>query len=130
MSDEVNQRLVTMIDSIGEVVKRADGFASEQLPLVVNEIIRWEIMEGLLFVGLALVFLSAGGWFARICWKEWKKNQEGHRSIDGGLWILCFILSCVSIFIGSVIIIPASLQTTKAITAPRLVVLNYVSRMR
>lgn len=127
MSDEVNQRLVTMIDSIGEVVKRADGFASEQLPLVVNEIIRWEIASGIFGIVSALLLIVLGWLAARWCWKEGESRQSNLS--DGAL--LCSLVVCViSFIIGAIILLPASMQTAKALTAPRLVVLDYVSKMK
>lgn len=127
MSDEVNQRLITMLDYIGEAVKRADGFATEQIPLVVHEIIRWEIASGVCGIIFALLLIVLGGWASRWCWKE-GENRQSNLSDDTLFFGL--IVGAISFVIGAIILPPASMQTVKALIAPRLVVLNYVNKMR
>lgn len=58
MNDQLNERLVSLMDYIGSIAKDADAFARAQLPDVAREIVAWELWSGVVY-GLICVAILA-----------------------------------------------------------------------
>lgn len=125
MNPELNERLTTLLDYIGNTVKDADTFARGQAPLVAEEIIRWYIAESILGILLALVFLSLTIFF---CWLILKMEKHGvpPSEAGGGCVVGAIICGLLAIIIGSVNVN----HLVRGLTQPRVIVLDYVRSIK
>lgn len=55
MNEELNKRLINSIDKIAEWTEKAESFAVEHAPQVVNEILAWGVSQSITIVVLIIV---------------------------------------------------------------------------
>ncbi len=130
MDEKLRESLAAMIDFLTESMVAGAEFAGEQIPLFIQEIIRWGIAEQALWFGVwsvvGLTFLHAGRKFrASVSHRETFEDTRGQDEEmawflgfflpwgGGSIWFLC---GATNLF-----------QLTKILVAPRLYLLEVVS---
>lgn len=127
-SVELQERLIALLDYIGERAKTAEGFAMEQLPLVAREIVAWDFWSNLVGTLMGVVLLTLAAYLIiLICRKaeDWLKQVEFPVPLVASLFI-AFFSACGGFGFMSTYLMPF----IKAATAPRLVVIDYVRSLR
>lgn len=119
MNDQLNERLVSLMDYIGSVAKDADAFARAQLPDVAREIIAWELWRSVFLLAPAIAAL----WLAMLFFR---KGKAVIKSDDPFAW---FFIAVVLAVFGTAGAITSGASAIKAVVAPRLVILDYVKEV-
>lgn len=50
LPDQLQERLVTALDYVGETVKKGVDLAGEQMPLVAQDVVRWGIWTNVMWL--------------------------------------------------------------------------------
>lgn len=114
---ETDQKLAESVETVLAWMEQGKDFATEQAPLLAQEIIRYEIFLSLFLGGLMLVALLAS------CWMAWQIKKRWKEVYDNDLEPLLFVPAVIggaSFF--SVVVNTAHL--IRAIIAPRLVIID------
>ena len=118
----MDEQLVEALNQVLDYAKQAAGFAAEQAPLIVQELLRWTIAWDSICLGFWFLVLIA-------CFRLWKKGKEfnDNRYDDiGGVLMVCSVLGG---FISIVVMGVYTYDLTMAIFAPRLYVINYLAHL-
>lgn len=77
MNEQVKQQLIQWVQSVTEAARSAEQWSAEQVPLLVQEWLRWQLIEAL-FIALTLLATTGVVWFAshRICQAIRKTNSD------------------------------------------------------
>lgn len=123
MNDQLNERLVSLMDYIGSIAKDADAFARAQLPDVAREIVAWELWSGVFLLVPAIVAVWLATFFSRKGMAVMKKNSS---NADPFPW---FMGAAVLAVVGAAGTVTSGTSVIKAVVAPRLVILDYVTKV-
>lgn len=124
MSDELKTALTAFVQQIIAAAKDGASWTAEQAPMVVQEWLRWQVVSGF---ALAAVTTVMTGICLRVAWKihRWVHDCERQPYDDLGL---AYIPAGVLVFLGVTAwfttALPALMDATKALIAPRVVVLE------
>ena len=112
MQTKTNERLNTLLDTL----TNAANTASEQAPLVYEEVVRWGQISRGIGVLVGLVFVAC----AMLALKRWKKKERDFE------W---FVVGAASGTIGFIVVACAGTELAKATFVPRVYVLDEVARL-
>ena len=126
MNEELQQRLVSIMDFLETGVKSATEFTVEQTPLLVQEIITWHITMGILsIVGFLLISVISFFFFGWLIKKVCDSDNEDE---SGGYIFLILVNS--TLFVSSFVsVVTYCIPALKAWIAPRLFLIEYVSNL-
>lgn len=124
------ESLTALLTYLRETASDLDSFAREQLPLLAQDILNWVLFSSLLNLFIWLLFwIPSTILFIR--WLFFRKEPafDNHNNLsDRGYWILA---SSIAFGFTSLIGIPVCVvngsDVVKALVAPRLVILDYVT---
>lgn len=125
ITPELQQRLITLLDYVGDKAKAAEGFAIEQAPLVAREIVAWQFWSSIFLIFL-FVMLGAVAWsIAVYCWR----TRNDWFDPDFAAMVACFAA------VAGIALPLAGGGTNgyiavKATVAPRLVIIDYIKTIR
>lgn len=124
MKEELEQRLLTALDGIIEVVRTSADAAGRELPILVQEYLHWQLFNNIFTIcWIIFVFTS----FAFVGWRCWKKARwtcDGPENLLAGCAMGCAIV-CVVVGMVGVFVIPyATREIIKIKTAPRVVIVE------
>jgi len=124
----MDARMNEILDKLLQWLEAAEGFAVEQTPIVLQEILAWKMAENIIYVVIALIWLSAYAWHVHRCTEmssdDWEDATPRNirfvtlliiGGVGGLIWFLelCFRLpNIVQIYF-----------------APRVFLIEYVSRL-
>lgn len=135
LNEQLQQRLVSVIDYLGESTKKAADFTVEQAPLVAQEIVRWGIYSHLiiagicLLIGLLLLIPSRIGFSkhkSRYAIRVENDRQGTHDSYNNDWLILAIIPLVASV----AMLIPVSINLYHAVKpaiAPRVYLIEWAT---
>jgi hypothetical protein len=123
MNEELEELLKASGEKVMEYVEAGEGFLQEQTPLLVREIIVYEIGFHTFFALFFLVLIFVGVWSTRKAW-VWSKDPK-HQCYNDQEWskawgMLSILLACVSFMF----MIRNLVSSIKPILAPRLFLLE------
>jgi hypothetical protein len=114
-----NEKLNEALAFVLEQVKDGTGFVKEQAPLVAQEIVRYELWSSVVFfVAAAAVALVTIFWARKKEWIVWE-DLPGPK-----------MFATIVVGVASVVAVQNGVHITKCVTAPRLVVLDYLRGVR
>lgn len=116
------EKLGQLVEYLTESAKQGIDFTKEQAPLVAQEIVQWTIGESAVLIVSGLIGLGIGAYLLRLGIRGLRDDWGGLEGlpIAGGV-----MLSSVSILM----VVTNTLTLVKAITAPRLVLLDYLGKL-
>lgn len=129
----MDEKIATSLNELLGYVKATADFASEQAPLVAQEIVRWGIASSIVtmihcvaFIGVAFVFAR---WMYPRLVKEFAKglSQQSDGLLVGGS--AGMILAATGTLIAFFSLVDAVQALVKAIVSPRLFVLERIMEM-
>jgi hypothetical protein len=126
MNDELKAAVVRYMNGIEDRLARVEDFASDQVPLLVTEWLRWEFWSSVM---IALAILSAAAacfWFSCKC-KEIYQNTTDEESKN-----CAAIFGTFSLFVTPVLMLlslPFVYSAIKVAIAPRVVIVERVAGM-
>ena len=126
MNEEMKDRLLSYMDSVEGGVGKLVNFTEDQVPLLVEDIVRYEIYSNGLSAGVmtcVTVLFVYLVFHARRIGKKLDESTEFNDEFNS--WALPVIPGVVAVFSG-VVTIDFWHATLKAVVAPRLVVLEYI----
>lgn len=119
--EELNRTLKMMNDAASS----GGDFILEEVPLIVRELVAWQLGSSILWGAVALVLLFILFNKAFPWWMAWQKEECWS---DEKIFSLFFGIIPVAIFSAALLV--CNLESgLKAFLAPRLVVIEYVSSM-
>lgn len=124
MDQQAQEQLTRALSMMNDAAASGGNFVLEQAPMVARELVAytlWSSAATALLSGAALVVLYRRGIPA------WKKSAEKDRYYDDGTGALFFL--AVGFVVSGILFLGNSRATIKAVTAPRLVILDYVKDM-
>jgi hypothetical protein len=127
MNEELKNKLIQYLNSIEGMANDAILFGKAEIPLYLQELIRWEIVSGLM-VGLAALFAAYLPGRAIIYFANKIKNCKDPYGADPGPYAGAFVLGLVVAFLAS-ISIEGFHGSAKAYFAPRVLLVEKLSSM-
>ncbi len=125
----VMERLNAAIAHIGEWVETGEAFASEQVPLLVTEIVYWGAASQAFWVGLGACFLVVGVSIARFAFKRWAAWCERDADEDAARRIWSVVLGCFCTIMGFFMFACHVMPMLKPLVAPRLYLIEYFQQL-
>lgn len=127
MSNELDKQLADLVSAAKSAGSDAFAFIQQQAPDVIDQMIRWEITKGIMLAGAGLIAVFAAAATFRITHKYVSSDKSSWSNREMA-WIpgALVIIACVVIAGQGVV---GVMQATKAMTAPKLVVLEQVTRL-
>lgn len=125
MSENLDQQLVSLIESAKAAGQDAYAFIQKQAPDLFDQLIRWKITEGVIF-GVILVIATAA--MLVIYAKIWKAS--GMSITDDKLFIRvtsAFVGLVIFIFLAGIGCGPRIMIGVKAYVAPKVVILETIA---
>lgn len=117
----IQTKLLDYMTSIEHGVEKLVDFSSEQVPLLVQEIITYNIIYGIIYATLQIALATAMCIFARILYLNIRKITNS----DGVEWLPAILIPALSI--GPLThSVDNILYACKAYFAPRLFMLEYI----
>ena len=131
ITPEIQERAVKYLDVLENAVKATTDFASDQVPLVVQELILWARVASMIDL-LFTVILFVVSVFSLV--KAWQWNKKHHQTIGSDkYWDSPYVLTLLPpalLTIGFFIATGnTALTCAKTWCAPRLVVLEEVQKL-
>ena len=129
MNEEMNNKLVEYLDSLGGVAKAAASFAGDNLPMVIQEFLAWEFYSNIFIVMLCILAGILGLCLGRAGLENYNKLVQQDKSTDDTSVVIPIIFGVMllglAIGLGSI----SAYQAVKVKVAPRIVVLEKISDM-
>ena len=118
MNEELKQQLTQFLAKALDVAEKGIDTTCEQIPMILQEIVSYQIVYGITNFVLAVLFFIL--LFASIFISRWSEAKDNFTLLIVGIAgsVLSTLLTCVC-FVESTILI-------KALVAPRLVILEYL----
>ena len=118
MNEELKNQLTQFLEKALDVVEKGIDTAGEQIPLILQEIIYWQISSNsILFVfGVILLFVAY----------KTARSINMEKDFDDPFIILPKIVLLVASGIICLPLLACSLDAVKALVAPRLVIIEYL----
>lgn len=119
MNDQLNERIIVLLDYLSSVAKDDDTFARAEIPQVASEIVAWELWSGVLWIIPCIIgcYISY-----RLCRKGVVTLKS--RGVDESFPL--FVVCAVVAFFSAIGLSSNGTNILKSIVAPRLVILDYV----
>lgn len=115
------EKLNILLDSLIEVTTKTTDMASEQVPLVLQEIVKWGMVKGLFFIALGLIFFA---FLIYGCLCVWNKKEDSSFIED-----MAAICTPVYFFLWIGFFSNGAYKCLKVYFAPKLYLLNYLKGM-
>ena len=123
MNEELKNQLTQFLTKALDVANKGIDTAGEQIPMILQEIVQWQLLSAIGFVALSTTISIFG--FA-LSYLLYRKYKEINYDDDLFISIIIFLVS-LSVFIASLICnVPTII---KVLTAPRLVILEHLERL-
>lgn len=119
MNNELKQALTAFFTKSLDLVEKGVSVAGEQIPLVLQEIVKWEFVRNGIGAIFGFCLLLAVVWVAR----------HAHRNADKEGKILCWGWGTAFALVSFVIFLIPLGECIKALVAPRLVIIEYLKGM-
>lgn len=126
MKEELSDTLQdTLLGLINSATQAADFVASE-IPEVLEQLLMWKMWEGVAFITLGVIFLTAGGRLMKPTEKGWRgdyksSNQDEFWGIFGTLGVV-FGLGA-----GIIIVMVNTVTVIQIIVAPKVYLIEYAA---
>ena len=121
MKDEIVKQLEGVLPKVLKFVESSAEFVVDQVPLLVSEILNYNLVrEGALSL-LGLTFLVIGLWSCKEMRREYAKDEP-----LGDKVVVLSIVSLAGIILGCIIFCSHILGAAKVLLAPRLYVIDYL----
>ena len=126
MNEELQERMMSYLKTLEGAVSSTSDFVIDQAPMYVQEIIRWQIVAGIIscvfFSALALIFFVIN--FTKL--RSMRKDSDEIKMQDGwGYGSVAIVLMFCSIACASVF----GSQSLKAYIAPRIVIVEQLQKV-
>ena len=118
MNEELKNQLSQFLAKALDVANKGIDTAGEQIPLVLQEIIYWQISSNTIFFAFGIIFLLVS--YKIFCKIDLNKDFEDP------LLIMPKIMALIVTGVFSVAFIACLFDLVKALVAPRLVILEYL----
>lgn len=130
-SEQVQQRLASMLEFIETGMREGKAFALDQAPEVAREMVSWGIWSNTIgIVGCVMVIIASVVWLKVSiprCKKEWDEPCE-----SAGCWAVCGlvggILAAIAIAVSLIGIGNNTTSLVKATVAPRLYIIDQLRK--
>lgn|SRR3990167_2475004 len=117
MNETTQQALEQFVQKMLTAVEQGASWTAEQAPLVVQEWLRWQMVEAASRAALMVVLCVVFGWLSRRCLAKMREHSLDPWEVPAGL---AAVVSLVSGVLAGV----AALDALKVYLAPRVVVLE------
>lgn len=125
----VMERLNAAIAHIGEWVETGEAFATEQVPLLVTEIIYWGVAEAGFWVVLGTIFLLVSAFTFRFGSKRWAAWSQLDSDDEFGHKMPTCVITIFGTAIGFLMFTCNIMDMLKPLVAPRLYLIEYFQQL-
>ncbi len=125
----VMERLNAAIAHIGEWVETGEAFATEQVPLLVTEIIYWGVADAAFWVVLGTCFLLAAAFTFRFGYKHWSEWTKLNSDPEFCRKMPTCIIVVVGTLVGFIMFTSNIMAMLKPLVAPRLYLIEYFQQL-
>ena len=126
MDEQMKERLESYLDTIEQSVGTASEFTMEQAPLLAQEVVRYTLWSNLIGAITCLVLALIVILVARVLWKLTDQLPKSEADVAKTPLVIFGVFFFVACVVGISYYVPATL---KAAVAPRLVIVEEVSRL-
>ncbi len=121
----ITERLNAAMAKIGEWVEQAEGFATEQTPLLVKEIVWWGAADGGYWVAFGVLFLTIAFLWSFFCYKRWEVIREMPHDAGEAMRFFAFAVPILTAILGFLFVMVNIMSMLKPLVAPRLYLIEY-----
>ena len=121
MKDEIVKQLDGVLPKVLKFVERSAEFVGDQAPLLVSEILNYNLVRGGAISLFGLTFLVIG----LLAYKEMRREYAKSDPI-GDKVVMLSIVSVGGIILGTIVFCSNILNVAKVLLAPRLYVIDYL----
>lgn len=123
MNEELQKKLVELINGAQKAGTEAFLFTKEQVPDVIQQLLRWKFAEALSVAAFCLALITLCFWVARWAWEAEGKSymDEGHA--------FCFMLSLLTSLISIIFLWVNALTALQIYIAPKVYLLEYAATL-
>lgn len=125
----ITERLNAAMGKVGEWVEQAEGFATEQTPLLVKEIVWWGIADAGYWVAFGVVFLTIAAVSSFMCYKRWETIQALRGDFGDFFRFMVGVVPVATTILGFLFIMSNIMDMLKPIVAPRLYLIEYFRQL-
>lgn len=128
----MNEDIQQILSALLGYLQTAAGFAAEQAPLVLQEILNWAIAANALSMVVTAGIIYGFCAFLRSVWKRARMpygNGEGESRIDTDDAALLTILPVIFIGVAGIGFLISMFELVKVLVAPRVFLIEYVSKL-
>lgn len=126
---DLYRELTKYLKSLHDAMEKGGEFALEQAPLYCQEVVRWQIIKGFLVAvptGILLVFAM---YFATKAWNRTKDAFNRDDEEEAATNALILVITVSGICILPFIFCTHFLSAMQAIVAPRVVIIEHLSKL-
>lgn len=124
LDNELKQRLIDSLDKVEEWVRAGEGFAKEQAPLVVQDIVNWGVWGyGVMAIAAAVGIVAC----LVVAYISFKKSYDRY-DVDG--WFIVAMIASVATILLSTSLTFTIQVTLKASITPRVYVLEQLGVLK
>lgn len=125
MKEKLEQELINSIGIVKEYLTKGAAFAAQEAPLIVEEIVRFNLYYSGVWIVLAGIslFISLVFLVKAVIANE-KRDSNATES-----WVAALLISCVPSFVLSIIAIAHFRDFIMCLTAPRLFMIEYLGKL-
>lgn len=123
---KVVESMNAAVARVGEWVEAGEAFAVEQAPLLVKEVIYWEVTQGGFYIGIGLLLLAVSFFAYRKAaeyWEDWEQHRNNDAQIMSVVGVIC------GGALGLAIVAVNTLALLKPLVAPRLFLIEFFRRL-
>lgn len=110
------------------MIVKAIDFAQDQALLVVQEFLKWKMLEAVIYLIVGIFVICLAGYFIRkslnICTEKKKEDQNSDCS---GYVLISILFSIISTIVFFFLVVPETLRIVKINVAPRVYLIEYAS---
>lgn len=137
MDEKIQESLASILEFIEQGVETGASFAAEQTPLVIQEILRWGIIEAIFGIVSWAIFFGGLVVFFRIMrntliGKEYPETPEWKEDMSDSQFCWIVLTSWVPTICGFVYLLPTTiylLRIIKILMTPRLYLITEIGRI-
>ena len=123
MNNELQEALTAFLTKSLDAVEKGVNMAGEQIPLVLQEIIQWQVCWSIVGVIGLLLLIAVMLYFCRFFYV---KNETENRYSEAGIISFFFGLGALACVVPLAFVL---FDLIKALVAPRLVIIEFLKGM-
>jgi hypothetical protein len=127
MNEKLQEQLTAIVDQLQVAIQTTVDFTAEQLPILLQEILRWGLAKNIILLVISSTLLLLSIHLIKIFSRIYREGKKKNSYSDDGAITLIF--SSILAVVSTLFIVGNILTIAKILLAPRLYLLEYASSL-